>query len=98
MQKQSSSELLTTLEETQSAALLNKLVQSQHQILVSELAKIDKLNELISKKKEAETHKHKAKIDSYDRTIAVLQEQIRHKQKLLEEVTLLGQVECRSQP
>lgn len=44
-------ELLHSLEEAQSVAMLNKLVQSQHQILVAELAKIEKLNEMIGKKK-----------------------------------------------
>lgn len=44
--------LLATFQETASPALLNKLIQSQHQILVSELAKIEKLNDLIGKKKD----------------------------------------------
>lgn len=44
--------LLTSFSEAATPALLNKLIQSQHQILVSELTKIEKLNDLIGKKKD----------------------------------------------
>jgi hypothetical protein len=47
-------------------------MQTQHQILVSELAKIEKLNELICKKKQTENERHQQKMKSYDNTIAVL--------------------------
>jgi hypothetical protein len=51
---------------------MNKLMQTQHQILVAELAKVEKLNELICKKKLSENERHHQKMKSYDSTIAVL--------------------------
>jgi hypothetical protein len=69
---------------------MNKLMQTQHQILVSELAKIEKLNELINKKKQSENERHHQKMESYDNTIAVLQQQLKAKQNLINEISVVG--------
>jgi hypothetical protein len=70
---------------------MNKLMQTQHQILVSELAKIEKLNELINKKKQTENERHLQKMESYDNTIASLQQQLKAKQNLIDEISVVGE-------
>lgn len=42
---------ISALAEAPSIALFNKLIQSQHETLVSELAKIEKLNDIILMRK-----------------------------------------------
>ncbi len=60
------------IEEAHSAALYNRLIKTQHAILVSELAKLEHLNSLITAGKEKREREHGKKIEYYKQTQQLL--------------------------
>jgi hypothetical protein len=53
------------IEQTHTNAIFNTLIKTQHQILTAELAKIEKLNQIIDQQTQDKEAKHKLRLSYY---------------------------------
>ena len=59
-----------------SSAIYNKLLKTQHQILVRELAKIEKLNAQLQERKKHQVQQHGEKMEKYTTIIEMLRNEL----------------------
>ena len=62
---------------------MNQLLKGQHQILIKEMAKMEQLNHAIIEAREKREMQHSQKMDNYQKTKLLLQEEIKKKDEII---------------
>jgi hypothetical protein len=78
------------MEEAHSSAVFNKLIKTQHEILLSELAKIENLNGMIVVAKAKRESDHLRKMRYYQQTQELLSEEIKRKDAIIDKLGIIG--------
>jgi hypothetical protein len=85
-----SAPLPSALAQAHSAALYNSLLKTQHEILLSELGKLEALNEMVVAAREKRTAKHEQKMAYYRQTQELLLEEVRRKDEVIRRLAVIG--------
>lgn len=70
--------------------LMKKILEGQHKILIQELAKIEKLNEEIERRRGCKEKEHVGKMESYEEIIKALDGQIKEKEAIIAKIGEIG--------
>lgn len=80
----------TSLEQAHTAALFNKLLKTQHSLLLSEMAKLESLNAAVLQIKQKKQEDHRAKMEYYRQTEVLLQQEAEKKEELLRRLSVVS--------
>lgn len=81
---------VTGISEAHTAAVYNKMIKTQHEILMSEVRKIQHLNELIEEARRKREMEHAEKIGYYQQTQVLLEEELKRKDELMRRLGVIG--------